>query len=331
MVLQHLSMLLVCFLLVCLAHGFDRSLSPKNRTVVPPTVDSTSIKNVLAESLSKDPNAFAKVFAQIDPSLYHGQILGLEAILDELKDEKKSYEDEKVSADKANATAHDNLEVANNDLDTAQANFNAAEQIQDDAANEAIIAHTKAQIATEAFEKHTPVLENEIEVVEGVIADLYGLVLPPEDAALMDFSTWNAFDNSGWLVDLDTKYDKAIETCNLPSPAPISGWAAGSTVGVLEATFTGAGQAVLTYGNGFYQGTVTVYLNGVILDKAVGFSEDPNTCPSYAVCSNDPNNEYKHDGTRVVHFPYQSGDVLRIVEGFAIICLHSLVLTPSNA
>jgi len=176
MVLQHLSMLLVCFLLVCLAHGFDRSLSPKNRTVVPPTVDSTSIKNVLAESLSKDPNAFAKVFAQIDPSLYHGQILGLEAILDELKDEKKSYEDEKVSADKANATAHDNLEVANNDLDTAQANFNAAEQIQDDAANEAIIAHTKAQIATEAFEKHTPVLENEIEVVEGVIADLYGLL-----------------------------------------------------------------------------------------------------------------------------------------------------------
>ena len=40
----------------------------------------------------------------------------------------------------------------------------------------------------------------------------------------------------------------------------------------------------------------------------------------------DPENQYTHDGTRVVRFSFNHGDVLRIEEGLAIICVHSLVL-----
>jgi len=80
-------------------------LIPKNETVQMQMADSMSIKNLLR----KDPNSFAEIFAQIDPSLYHEQILGLEAILEELRNEKKGYEDAKALADTANVTAHSDL------------------------------------------------------------------------------------------------------------------------------------------------------------------------------------------------------------------------------
>jgi hypothetical protein len=55
----------------------------------------------------------------------------------------------------------------------------------------------------------------------------------------MDISTWNAVNNNGWVVDATDTIDSAYEACNLPSPAPISGWSGGATTGGMEATFSG--------------------------------------------------------------------------------------------
>ena len=84
---------------------------------------------------------------------------------------------------------------------------------------------------------------------------------------------------------------------------------------------------MLIYGNGYPSGTVTVTLNGDILDQAQGYRVGENNCP-FSSCGNseDQVGQYKHDGTREVNFTYTSGDILRIEEDFAIFCIHSLVL-----
>ncbi len=76
----------------------------------------------------------------------------------------------------------------------------------------------------------------------------------------------------------------------------------------------GSGEAVLTYGNGYPSGTVSVSLNGVVLDQAEGYQVSPNDCQP--PCQVDTENQYTHDGTRSILFLYNAGDVLRIEEGF---------------
>ena len=63
----------------------------------------------------------------------------------------------------------------------------------------------------------------------------------------MDISTWNAVNNNGWVVDATDTINSAYEACNLPSPAPISGWSGGATTGGMEATFSGIMPAFQNY------------------------------------------------------------------------------------
>ena len=97
---------------------------------------------------------------------------------------------------------------------------------------------------------------------------------------------------------------------------------------IFSCSCLGDGEGVLIYGNGYPSGTVTVTLNGNIIDEAPGYTEGENNCP-FSSCgsSEDHVGQYNHDGTREVHFTYKSGEVLRIEEDFAIFCVHSLVLT----